>query len=63
MLFQLFGAEKLRIHRLVIAKLVQEGVPIGTPPEAIQAPEKCILAYDYDSWELVASMVPINAST
>lgn len=60
MLFHLFGAEKLRIQRLLIAEPVQEGVPIGTTPDAVQAPEKCILAYDYDSWELVASMVPIN---
>jgi hypothetical protein len=59
MLFQLFGAEKLIIQRLVIAKLVQKGVPIGVLSEAIQAPEKCILAYDYDSWVFVAQMGPI----
>ena len=47
MLFQLFGAEKLRMQRLLIAKLVQEGIAIGAPPEAIQAPENDILAYDY----------------
>jgi len=55
MLFKLFDAEKLRILRLLIAKLVQEGILIGALPEAIQAPEKCILVYDYDSWLLVAS--------
>jgi hypothetical protein len=47
MLFQLFGAEKLRMQRLLIAKLVQEGITIGAPPEAIQAPRNDILAYDY----------------